>query len=87
MAVVMSILPVLCIVGASLRLPSGIVAVLTSTELPAAVVAGVLLLGETVTPLVIAGVVMILAGVALSEARGSEVESDEGAAMEAPSGA
>ena len=49
--------------------------------------AGVLLLGETVTPLVIAGVWMILAGVALSEARGSEVESDEGAAMEAPSGA
>lgn len=69
MALIMTIVPVLCIVGASTRLQSGLVAVLTSIELPAAALAGVLLLGEHVTPLVVAGVILILAGVAVSNMR------------------
>lgn len=72
MSIMMSVLPVLCIVGASMRLPSGVVAVLTSTELPAAVLAGIILLGESVTPLVVVGVVLILIGVFMAEGK-SEV--------------
>lgn len=40
-------------------------AILTSTELPVAVLAGVLLLGEKVTPLIAGGVVVIVRAIAL----------------------
>ena len=67
MGLIMSVIPVLCIVGSSTVLPGGIVAILTSTELPAAVLAGVILFREPVTPLVVVGVVLILASVAITE--------------------
>lgn len=67
LGLMMSVIPVLCIVGASSRLPGGIVAILTSTELPAAVLAGALIFGDAVTPLVVIGVVLILVSVALVE--------------------
>lgn len=40
-------------------------AILTSTELPVAVLAGALLLGEKVTPLIAVGVVVIVGAIAL----------------------
>lgn len=67
LGLVMSVIPVLCIVGSSAVLPGGIVAILTSTELPAAVLAGVILFSEAVTPLVVVGVVLILVSVAITE--------------------
>ena len=70
MGVVMTVMPCLCIVFASSRLPGGLVAILTSSELPVAVLAGCLLLGESVTPLSIMGVVLILAAIVLSEGGG-----------------
>lgn len=66
-SLIMSVIPILCIIVASTRLPGGLVAILTSMELPAAVFAGVLLFGENVTPFVALGVVMILCSVVLSE--------------------
>lgn len=67
LGLLMSVIPVLCIVGASSNLPGGIVAILTSTELPAAVLAGALIFGDAVTPLVVVGVILILVSVALVE--------------------
>ena len=40
-------------------------AIFTSTELPVAVLAGALLLGEKVTPLIAGGVVVIVGAIAL----------------------
>lgn len=70
MGVIMSVIPVLSIVAASDRLPGGLVAILTSTELPMAVLAGALILGETVTPLIVGGVCVILAAIALAQLDG-----------------
>ena len=67
LGLIMSVIPVLCIVGASNALPGGIVAILTSTELPAAVLAGFIIFSEPVTPLVLIGVVLILVSVAITE--------------------
>ena len=67
MGAIMVVAPCLCIVAASSRLPGGIVAILTSSELPVAVLAGCLMLGESVTPVSIIGVVMIIAAIVLSE--------------------
>ena len=67
MGVVMSVVPVLCIVVASNKLSGGLVAILTSTELPVAVLAGALLLGEKVTPLIAGGVVIIVGAIALAQ--------------------
>lgn len=47
------------------RRPGRLVAILTSTELPVAVLAGALLLGEKVTPLIAGGVVVIVGAIAL----------------------
>lgn len=70
MGVIMSVIPVLFIVAASDRLSGGLVAILTSTELPMAVLAGALILGETVTPLIIVGVCVILAAIVLAQLDG-----------------
>lgn len=45
----------------------GLRAILTSTELPVAVLAGALLLGEKVTPLIAGGVVIIVGAIALAQ--------------------
>lgn len=70
MGIVMSVIPVLFIVAASSRLSGGLVAILTSTELPMAVLAGALILGETTTPLIIGGVCIILTAIALAQLDG-----------------
>lgn len=67
MGLVMTIIPCICISAASSKLPGGIVAILTSSELPVAVLAGVLLCGESTTPFKIIGIVIIIGAIALSE--------------------
>ncbi len=68
MGLIMSVIPCVCLAVAAVKIPGGIVAILTSLELPTAVLSGAVILGETVTPLVIIGVVIILASIVLSEA-------------------
>lgn len=67
MGAIMIVIPTLCIVASSNKLPGGLVAILTSAELPVAVLAGCLLLGEGATAVSIAGVVIILVAIVLSE--------------------
>jgi inner membrane transporter RhtA len=67
MALTMSIIPLVGLGVAATGLPGGIVAILSSLELPSAVISGALLLGEGVTPLTILGVVLILASVIFQE--------------------
>ena len=67
MGLIMCVIPLACLSQAAKRLPGGIVAILTSTELPVAVLAGCLMLGEKATPLTILGVVIITASIVLSE--------------------
>lgn len=62
-AVLMSILPVVGVAIASKYLKGGTVAILTAVQLPVAVIAGFLLVGDQLTPLIIVGVILILAGV------------------------
>ncbi len=66
---VLTIAPVLCLSFAAKRLPGGVVAILTSMELPAAVVTGALILGDPTSPVRIIGVVIILLGIVISEIR------------------
>ena len=67
MGLIMSVVPCLGLSIAAKRLPGGIVAILSSSELPVAVLAGFLMFGESVTPLVVAGVVIICTSIALSQ--------------------
>ena len=68
MGVLATIIPCSCLAVAGKHLPGGIVAILTSAELPAAVASGCLLLGEPISALRIVGIVLILASIVLSEA-------------------
>lgn len=70
MGLVSSIIPCVCLAAASTKLSGGLVAILTSSELPTAVFAGAVMFGETITPLVLFGVVLILVSIVLSEADG-----------------
>ena len=70
MGIIMSVIPVLFIVAASDKLSGGLVAILTSTELPMAVLAGALILGEAVTPWIACGVCIILIAIALAQLNG-----------------
>ena len=70
MGAIMIVIPTLCIVASSNRLPGGLVAILTSAELPVAVLAGCLMLGESATPISIAGVIIICAAIVFSESDG-----------------
>lgn len=67
MGVLATIIPCSCLAVAGKRLPGGIVAILTSAELPAAVASGCLLLGEPISVLRVVGIVLILASIVLSE--------------------
>lgn len=67
MGLVMTIIPVACIAAATSRISGGLVAILTSSELPMGIVAGCLLLGETTTPFKVFGIVVIVAAIVLSE--------------------
>lgn len=77
MSLVMCVVPILFIVIASTNLESGLVSILTSSELPFAVFSGFVLLGETVTPLVVAGVVIILGAIALAQLDNREPKAVE----------
>lgn len=68
MGLVSSVIPCVCLAASSAKLPGGLVAILTSSELPAAVLAGFLMFGEPVTPLILFGIAMILVSIVLSEA-------------------
>lgn len=67
MGLIMGVIPILFIVIASTNLDGGLVSILTSSELPMAVLSGFLLLHETVTPLIVVGVVIILGSIALAQ--------------------
>ena len=67
MGLIMGVVPILFIVIASTNLEDGLVSILTSSELPMAVISGYLILNETVTPLVIVGVVVIMGSIALAQ--------------------
>ena len=66
MGLIMTVVPVLCIASAAMRLPGGLLAILTSSELPMGVIAGCLLLGETTTPFKAFGIAVIFASIVLS---------------------
>ncbi|MCL1834583.1 MAG: EamA family transporter [Oscillospiraceae bacterium] len=70
MALVFSIIPLICLAVAAKRLKGGTVAILTALELPAAVLSGHLLLGETVTALSLIGVALLCIGVVFPELQG-----------------
>lgn len=67
MGLLMSIIPVLAIISASSRISGGLVAILTSSELPMAVLSGFLILGQQITPFIVFGVVVILAAIVLPQ--------------------
>lgn len=67
MGLVMSVIPCVCLVAAARYVPGGIVAILSSSELPVAVIAGCLLLGEQATVLSVAGVLIICVSIVLSQ--------------------
>lgn len=67
MGLIMCVIPILFIVVASTNLEGGLVSILTSSELPMAVFSGYVILHETVTPLVIIGVAVILGAIALAQ--------------------
>ena len=70
MGAIMIVVPTLCIVAASNKLPGGLVAILTSAELPVAVIAGCLMLGEGATVVSVIGVIVICTAIVLSEMDG-----------------
>ena len=63
----MTTVPVLCISYASSRISGGTLAILTSMELPAAVVTGVVVLADPTSIVKIAGVSLIMIGIVVSE--------------------
>lgn len=77
------IVPVMCLSFASRHLDGSRVALLTSLELPAAAVSGFLVLGDSLSVLVIAGIVVILAAVIISAKGGDAAEQEDDAAREA----
>ena len=76
MGVLMCVIPFICYAYAGPRLSGGKTAILVSSELPAAVVAGHFLNGEKITPLMIGGVVIILGAVVLSQSGSAKKESE-----------
>ena len=69
MGLIMSVIPCACLAFASAKLSGSVVAVLSSSELPAAIAIGAITLGEAVTPLKVAGVVLVCVAIAASNYR------------------
>lgn len=61
------LLPVFFIASSSPHLPNGLSTIMVSSELPSGILCAVLLMGDTVSFLVVLGVVIILAGIVLSQ--------------------
>ena len=85
MGILATIIPCSCLAIAGKYLPGGIVAILTSAELPAAVASGCILLGEPISILRVIGIVLILGSIVLSQMdelrkpRSSDIETDAAA--------
>lgn len=77
------IVPVMCLSFASRHLDGSRVALLTSLELPAAALSGFLVLGDSLSVLVITGIVVILAAVIISAKGGDAAEQENDAVREA----
>lgn len=70
MGLVMTVAPCVCLAAASAKLPGSLIAVLSASELPMAVLTGVVVLGETLTPLRGIGAAIICAAIAASNLSG-----------------
>ena len=70
MGMIMSVIPCACLAFASAKLPSSLVAALSSSELPVAIAMGAIALGEAITPLKVVGIVIVCAAIAASNRRG-----------------
>ena len=66
MGVIMSATPCACLAYASSKLSGSLIAVLSSSELPVAVLVGAAVLGEAITPLKVVGVILVCASIAVS---------------------
>ena len=75
------IVPVMCLSFAARYLDGSKIALMTSLELPAAALSGFLVLGDSLSALVIAGIVVILAAVIIS-AKGGDVAEQENDAVQ-----
>jgi drug/metabolite transporter (DMT)-like permease len=62
------LLPMFLITTSSPHLPHGVATIMASSELPSGIVCAVLVMGDTVTLAIVVGVVVILAGIVLSQA-------------------
>ncbi len=62
------IVPLLLIQGAAPHLPNSVTTIMSTSELPSAVILASLLLGEVITPLAWLGIVLVLGGIVLSQA-------------------
>lgn len=67
MGILATIIPCSCLAISGKHLPGGVVAILTSAELPAAVVSGCILLGEPISILRVIGIALIIGSIALSQ--------------------
>lgn len=67
MSILMNVIPIGSLVFAGKYLPGGVMAIFTSLELPAAVISGCLMLGESVTVFTVFGVALICVGVIISQ--------------------
>jgi drug/metabolite transporter (DMT)-like permease len=79
MSLITNVIPILALSIAGKHLLGGIVAILTSAELPAAVLSGLLILGDTTTPLMAVGIVVILGSIVLSEMKSLKNHRDANA--------
>ena len=67
LGLLMTVIPITCIAGASSRLPGGLTAILTSFQMPVAAAAGYFLLGEPFSALMLTGSFVIIAAIALAQ--------------------
>ena len=67
LGLLMTVIPITCIAGASSRLSGGQVAILTAFQMPVAVAAGYFLLGEPISALMLIGSFVIIAAIALDQ--------------------
>ena len=63
------VLPVVLIASSSPHLPSSISNIMASTELPSGIICAWLFMGDAISPFIALGVILILAGIVLSQRR------------------
>ncbi|MDR1183535.1 MAG: EamA family transporter, partial [Coriobacteriales bacterium] len=67
LALIGIVLPVFLIQKGAVKLPSGVTAIMASSELPSGILMGALFVGDQITVLEMLGVVVILGGIVLSQ--------------------